>query len=126
MVKRLSMVLMIMILAIVALVLAAKNPTGPNTVSFDDPLNFWLSLGTLIVLLLPPLILSFFNHLVLNIISAIYQAFIVLTFLGIILVGFVIPSIWIIVIGALGTIVGIGSIVVTIVEALKKGNLVTN
>lgn len=126
MVKRLSMVLMIMILAIVALVLAAKNPTGPNTVSFDDPLNFWLSLGTLIVLLLPPLILSFFNHLVLNIISAIYQAFIVLTFLGIILVGFVIPSIWIIVIGALGTIVGIGSIVVTIVEALKKGTLVTN
>ncbi|RDW22101.1 hypothetical protein [Oceanobacillus chungangensis] len=120
MVKRLSMFLMIMILAIVALLLAAKNPTGPNTVSFDEPLNLLMSLGTLILLLLPPLILSFFNHLVLNIISAIYQAFIVLTFLGLIIVGFVIPSIWIIAIGTLGTIVGITSIVITILEGLKK------
>ncbi|PKG22697.1 hypothetical protein [Niallia nealsonii] len=126
MVKRLSMVLMIMILAISALLLVAKNPTGPNTVSFDEPLNLLMSLGTLIVLLLPPLILSFFNHLALNIISAIYQAFIVLTFLGLIIVGFVIPSIWIIVIGALDAIVGISSIVMTIFEGVKKGKSVTN
>jgi len=125
MVKRFSM-LIITILAIGALLFAAKNPTGPNTVSFDEPLNLLMSLGTLIVLLLPPVILSFFNHLVLNIIFAIYQAFIVLTFLGLIIVGFVIPSSWIIAIGALGAIVGISSIVVTILDPGKKANSVSN
>ncbi|MCV9887957.1 hypothetical protein [Metabacillus halosaccharovorans] len=125
MVKRFSM-LIITILAIGTLLFAAKNPTGPNTVSFDEPLNLLMSLGTLIVLLLPPVILSFFNHLVLNIIFAIYQAFIVLTFLGLIIVGFVIPSSWIIAIGALGAIVGISSIVVTILDPGKKANSVSN
>lgn len=120
MVKRFSILLIIMILAIFALLLAAKNPTGPNTVSFDEPLNLFMSLGTLIILLLPPVILSFFNHFLLNIISAIYQAFIVLTFLGLIIVGIFIPSVWIITIGILGAIVGISSIVVTILESNKK------
>jgi hypothetical protein len=36
------------------------------------------------------------------------------------MVGFVIPSIWIIAIGALGVIVGISSIVVTILDSKKK------
>lgn len=120
MAKRFSMALMIMVLAIIALLLAAKNPTGPNTVSFDDPLNLWFSLGTLIVLLLPPLILSFFNHPVLNIIFAIYQGFVVLTFLGLILVGFLIPSIWIILIGALGIVIGICSIVMSFLGGIRK------
>lgn len=126
MVKRLSMLLIIMILAILALLFAAKYPTGPNTVSFDDPINLLMSLGTLIVLLLPPVILSFFNHLVLNIISSIYQAFIVLTFLGLIIVGFVIPSVWIVAIGVLGVIIGISSIVVTILDSKKKAYSVPN
>jgi hypothetical protein len=126
MVKRVSMLLIIMILAIAALLLAAKNPTGPNTVSFDDPLNLFMSLGVLVVLLLPPVILSFFNHLALNIISAIYQTFIVLTFLGLIIVGFVIPNVWIMSIGVLGAIVGISSIVVTILESNKKVYSVLN
>lgn len=59
MVKRVSMVLLTMVLAIIALFLAAKNPTGPNTVSFDEPFILWISLGILVVLFLPPLILSF-------------------------------------------------------------------
>lgn len=126
MVKRLSMLLLVALLAILALLLAAKNPTGPNTVSFDDPLNLLMSLGILILLLLPPVFLSFFNNLVLNIISSIYQAFIVLTFLGLIIVGFVIPSSWIIAVGALGSIVGIGSIIVTLLEGRKGSYSVSN
>jgi len=126
MVKRLSMLLIVALLAILALLLAAKNPTGPNTVSFDDPLNLLMSLGILILLLLPPVFLSFFNNLVLNIISSIYQAFIVLTFLGLIIVGFVIPSSWIIAVGALGSIVGIGSIIVTLLEGRKGSYSVSN
>ncbi|KAB7672075.1 hypothetical protein [Bacillus sp. B1-b2] len=120
MVKRLSMLVIIAILAITALLLAAKNPTGPNTVSFDKPVELLISLGNLVLLLLPPMILSFFNHVAFRIISAIYQAIIVLAFLGLILVGFVIPSTLIIIIGALGVIVGISSILVTILEGLKK------
>ena len=126
MVKRLSMLLIVALLAILALLLAAKNPTGPNTVSFDDPLNLLMSLGILILLLLPPVFLSFFNNFVLNIISSIYQAFIVLTFLGLIIVGFVIPSSWIIAVGALGSIVGIGSIIVTLLEGRKGSYSVSN
>ena len=120
------MVLLTMILAIIALLLAAKNPTGPNTVSFDHPESLWLSLGMLIVLFLPPLILSFFNNLAVKVVSAIYQSFIVLTFLGLILVGFIIPSFWVTTIGVVGTIVSICSIIVTILAGLKTRNLVTN
>jgi len=124
--KRLSMVLLTMMLAIIALLSAAKNPTGPNTVSFDEPESLWLSLVMLIVLFLPPLILSFFNKLVVKIISAIYQSFIVLAFLGLILVGLIIPSFWVTTIGVVGTVVSICSIIVTILSGLKTRNLVTN
>lgn len=124
--KRFSMVFLTMVLAIIALLLAAKYPTGPNTVSFDEPVGFWLSFGMLVALFLPPLILSLFNHVAVKIISALYQAFIVLTFLGLIPVGIMIPSFWVIIIGALGAIVSICSIIVTILVGLKKRNLVTN
>ncbi len=125
MVKRFSMVFITLILAITALLLAAKYPTGPNTVSFDEPAIMWLNAGILVVLFLLPLIFSFFNLLVLRIISAIYQVFFVFGFLGLVLVGFMIPSIWVIVNGALGAIISMCSIIVTILVGSKKANLVT-
>ncbi|MGN7938705.1 hypothetical protein [Virgibacillus sp. 6R] len=125
MVKRFSMVFITLILAITALLLAAKYPTGPNTVSFDEPAIMWLNAGILVVLFLLPLIFSFFNLLVLRIISAIYQVFFVFGFLGLVLVGFIIPSIWVILNGALGAIISICSIIVTILVGAKKANLVT-
>lgn len=128
MVKRFSMVFLTMVLAIVALLLAAKHPTGPNTVSFDEPEILWLSMGMLVVLFLPPLILSFFNNLAVKVISAIYQAFIVLSFIVLIPIGFIVPSggFWVSVIGVVGAIVSICSIIVTILVGLKKRNLVSN
>jgi len=125
MVKRFSMVFITLILAITALLLAAKYPTGPNTVSFDEPAIMWLNAGILVVLFLLPLIFSFFNLLVLRIISAIYQVFFVFGFLGLVLVGFIIPSIWVILNGALGAIISICSIIVTIFVGSRKANLVT-
>lgn len=125
MVKRFSMVFITLILAITALLLAAKYPTGPNTVSFDEPAIMWLNAGILVVLFLLPMIFSFFNLLVLRIISAIYQVFFVFGFLGLVLVGFMIPSIWVIVNGALGAIISMCSIIVTILVGSKKANLVT-
>jgi len=126
MIKRLSMVFFTMVLAIIAALLAAKNPTGPNTVSFDEPVILLLSIGIIVVLFLPPLILSFFNHLAVKITSAIYQAFIVIGFLGLIPVGFLIPSFSVIIIGTLGTIVSICSIIITILVGLKERKLEMN
>ncbi|MBC5636602.1 MULTISPECIES: hypothetical protein [Ornithinibacillus] len=126
MLKKISMLLLTLVLAIVTLLIAASKPTGPNTVSFDDPVGLWTSLGMLIVLFLPPLILSLFNHLAVKIISAIYQGFIVLTFFGLILVGLILPSVPIIVLGLLGVATSICSIIVTVSVGLKKERLLTN
>src|SRR5690625_5263264 len=122
---RVSMVFLTMVLAIVALFLATKHPTGPNTVSFDEPVGLLISLGMLVALFLPPLIFSFFNNLAVKVISAIYQAFIVISFLIIVPVGFFVPAFSIIIIGVLGAIVSICSIIVTILVGLKKKNLAT-
>jgi len=126
MLKRFSMVFLTMVFAIVALFIAAKYPTGPNTVSFDEPVGLLISLGMLVALFLPPLIFSFFNNLTIKVISAIYQAFIVISFLIIIPIGFFVPAFPIIIIGVLGAIVSICSIIVTILVGLKKKNLALN
>lgn len=125
MLKRFSMVFLTMILAIVALLIATQHPTGPNTVSFDEPVGLMISLGMLVALFLPPFIFSFFNNLAVKIISAIYQAFIVISFLIIIPVGFFVPAFSLIIIGVLGAIVSICSIIVTILVGLKKKNVPT-
>ncbi|WP_018931963.1 hypothetical protein [Gracilibacillus lacisalsi] len=124
--KRLSMVFLTMILAIISLLLAAKNPTGPNTVSFDEPMGLLMSVGMLVVLFLPPLFLAFFNQLPLKIISAIYQGFIVLSFLVMIPIGFFIPSVSVILVAVLGTIISICSVIVTISAGRDKVEAVTN
>lgn len=124
--KRLSMVFLTMVIAIISLLLAAKNPTGPNTVSFDKPLGLLLSVGMLVVLFLPPLFLAFFNQLAVKIISAIYQGFIVLSFLVMIPIGFFIPSVSVMLVAVLGTIISICSIIVTILAGRIKVEAVTN
>jgi|SRR5690625_2800344 len=122
---RVSMVFLTMVLAIVALFLATQHPTGPNTVSFDEPVGLLISLGMLVALFVPPLILSFFNHIAVKIISAIYQAFIVISFLILIPIGLFIPAFSIIVTGILGAIVSICSILVTVLVGQKERKLVT-
>lgn len=122
MTKRMSMVVLTMVLAVAALLVAAKHPTGPNAVSYDKPIEMWLSLGMMIVLFFPPLILSIFNNLAVKIISAIYQGFIALTFFGMIPIGFLVSdgSPWISMIGIIGTIVSICSMIVTILVDKKR------
>src|SRR5690625_4795884 len=116
MAKRISMVFLTMLLAIIAVLVAAKHRTGPNTVSFDDPKSLWLSIGIIAALFLPPIILSLFNYLAVRIISAIYQSIIALAFFGLVPIGLITPSgsFWISIIGILGTVASVGSIIVTI------------
>src|SRR5699024_11796166 len=81
MAKRFLMLVFTLILAVTAILIAAIHPTGPNTVSYDEPAGLWLSIGMVVVLFLPLFLLSYFNHLVVIIIYALCQSIIVLCFL---------------------------------------------
>ncbi|GGB46076.1 hypothetical protein F3157_08610 [Virgibacillus dakarensis] len=113
--KRFLMVFLTLIIAVAAVLLAAKHPTGPNTVSFDEPAGLWISIGMIIALFLPPLILSLFTNRIVIILSAVYQAFVVIAFLGIIPIGFLFPNnLGVSIIVVLGALVSIASVVVTL------------
>src|SRR5699024_8674762 len=116
MAKRFLMLVFTLVLAVTAILIAAIHPTGPNTVSYDEPAGLWLSIGMVVVLFL-----SYFNHLVVKIISALCQLIIVLSFLTLIPIGIIAPNgFWLSMIGMIGTIVSILSIVVTIMVGLKS------
>ncbi|MBT2215665.1 hypothetical protein KK120_07510 [Virgibacillus dakarensis] len=119
--KRFLMVFLTLIIAVAAVLLAAKHPTGPNTVSFDEPAGLWISIGMIIALFLPPLILSLFSNRAVIILSAVYQAFVVIAFLGIIPIGFLFPNnAGVSIIAGLGALVSIASVVVTLKSRTVK------
>ncbi|GAA0428130.1 MAG: DUF5391 family protein [Bacillota bacterium] len=122
MLKKFYMVFLTLLIAVGAVLLAARYPTGPNTVSYDEPAGLWISIGIIIVLFLPPLLLSLFSNRVVRNISAMYQAFIVISFLGIIPVGFLSPNnLGLSAIAILGVVVSIASIIVTLkIKSNKK------
>src|SRR5699024_1045483 len=110
-----------LVLAVTAILLAAIHQTGPNTVSYDEPAGLWLSIGLIVVLFLPLFLLSYLHHFVVNIISTLCQSIIVLSFLTLIPIGIIAPNgFWLSMIGMIGTIVSILSIVVTIMVGLKS------
>lgn len=108
------MVLLTMIVAIVAVLIAANNKTG-ETISYDEPILFWIGIGTIALFFLPPLILSFFSNNSARITSIIFQSFIALSFLGLIPAIVLDPDsgVWASTIGIIGTIVSICSIAAT-------------
>ncbi|MBB4826273.1 hypothetical protein HNO89_003532 [Sporosarcina luteola] len=110
--------------AIIAVLLRANYPTGPHTITFDQSILLIMSIGTVVMLFIKPIILAFFDHMTFRIVSAIYQAFLAIIFLGLMLVGFLFPSVWVIVIGIGGAIVNIGSIIAKMVAG-TKGSAVT-
>lgn len=113
--KRFFLVLLTLIMSIVVMLVAAKNSPGEHVISFDEPIILMISIGIVVFLFIPPLAMSFFGNLVVRIISAVYQCFIVLTFLGLIPIGFLIPDgFWTILVSIAGTFVSIASVVVTL------------
>ncbi|MBB4826274.1 hypothetical protein HNO89_003533 [Sporosarcina luteola] len=109
------------IAAVIGLKFASKYPTNPyNTISFEEPFVHLFSLGMVVVLFLPPFILAFFQHIVIRIISAFYQGIIAISFLVLIPAGIFKSNIWVIIIGIIGAILMIGSIVATIMAGTKK------
>ncbi|MFA3776241.1 hypothetical protein V2B35_14715 [Bacillus safensis] len=121
MIKRLSLVLLTLMMSIVVLLVAAKNSPGDNVISFDQPRILIISLGILVFLFIPPLVMSFFSNLIVRTISGVYQCFIVLSFLMLIPIGFLIPDGFLtIVVSIAGTLVSIASLIVTLIIDRNK------
>ncbi|GIO24064.1 hypothetical protein [Oceanobacillus sp. J11TS1] len=113
--KKILLIALTLLAAIASILLAARYPTGPNAVSYDDPAGLLLSIGMVVVLFLPPFLLSFFHHFVIRTISAIYQALIAITFIGLILASFFASAgISIMITAIIGTVLMITSIFVTL------------
>ncbi|MHC1990167.1 hypothetical protein ACYF6V_02760 [Bacillus safensis] len=114
MIKRFFLILLTLIMSIVLMLVAAKNSPGDNVISFNEPRILMISMGIVIFLFIPPLIMSFFGNSVVRVISGVYQCFIVLSFLGLIPIGFLIPNGFLtIVVSIAGTLISIFSVIVT-------------
>ncbi|WP_290787440.1 hypothetical protein [Exiguobacterium sp. UBA7533] len=92
MLRKVLLVFLTMCSAVALLFIASKNALGDHVISLEEPVAFSISVIMTIILFLPPLILSFFNRPLINIINVIYQSFIVLTFIGLMPIGFMIPN----------------------------------
>lgn len=113
--KRVLMILLTLLLAIASILLAARYPTGPNTISYSDPAGLWISIGMVVVLFLTPLLLSLFQNFIIRVISAVYQAFIVIAFIGLFLASlFTSVGVTVTIAAILGTVAGIASIFVSL------------
>ncbi|TDO09375.1 hypothetical protein DFO69_3307 [Bacillus subtilis] len=121
MLKRFSLVFLTLIMSIIVVLVAAKNSPGDNVISFDEPIILMISIGIVVFLFIPPLVMSFFGNWVVRIISGVYQCFIVLTFMGLIPIGFLIPNGFLtILLSIAGTLVSITSVVVTLLIGKNK------
>lgn len=117
MLKRVTSVFLVMCSAITMLFVASKNSVGKSSISLEEPGVFKISLMIIVGLFLVPLILSFFSNSVIKMMNIAYQSIIVLTFLGLIPIGFMIPNgITTIIVSVLGTLMSIISIVVLVLD----------
>ncbi|MCY8171778.1 hypothetical protein MOC61_20980 [Bacillus inaquosorum] len=121
MLKRFSLVCLTLIMSIIVVLVAAKNSPGDNVILFDEPIILMISIGIVVFLFIPPLVMSFFGNWVVRIISGVYQCFIVLTFMGLIPIGFLIPNGFLtILLSIAGTLVSITSVAVTLLIGKNK------
>ncbi|MDR4435159.1 hypothetical protein [Bacillus tequilensis] len=121
MLKRFCLVFLTLMMSIAVVLVAAKDSPGDNVISFEQPILLVISIGIVVFLFIPPLAMSFFGHRVVRIISGVYQCFIVLTFLGLIPIGFLIPNgALTILVSIAGTLVSIASVVVTLLIGRNK------
>ncbi|TYS09688.1 hypothetical protein FZC70_11420 [Bacillus subtilis] len=121
MLKRFCLVLLTLMMSIVVMLVAAKNSPGEHVISFDEPRVLLISIGIVVFLFIPPLVMSFFGNLIVRIISGVYQCFIVFAFMGVIPIGFLIPNGFLtILFSIVGTLVSIASVIVTLLIGRNK------
>ena len=56
---RVSFVVLAILSTVLTILMCAKYPTGPNTISLDKPVELWSAIGTMVAIALPALILCF-------------------------------------------------------------------
>ncbi len=84
---RITFIILAILSTIVCLFLAAMHPTGPNTVTFEQPYLFTLNIILMVLVALPSLVLAIYDYMSFRISSAILQ------FLGLSLGSFIIDII---------------------------------
>lgn len=57
--KRFSLVIVTLMMSIVVVLAAAKESPGDHVISFDEPIILMISIGIVVFLLIPPLVMSF-------------------------------------------------------------------
>ncbi|MCS5349016.1 hypothetical protein NYT34_06725 [Staphylococcus aureus] len=70
---QITFIILSILSTIVCLFLAAIHPTGPNTITFEQPYLFTLNIIMMISIALPALILAIFDNMSLRVSSAILQ-----------------------------------------------------
>ncbi|MFS0657091.1 hypothetical protein [Bacillus sp. 179-C3.3 HS] len=121
MLKRFLLVLSTLVMSVAVLLTAAMDSLGEHTISFEEPFILMLSVGMVVVLFIPPLVLSFFHHIVIRVISGIYQCFIVFSFLGLLPIGFLIPNGGLIIlVSVIGFLVSVVSVIVTFLDSKSR------
>ncbi|WP_393964625.1 hypothetical protein [Exiguobacterium sp. S22-S28] len=124
MIKRVSLVVLSMVLAVVTLLVAAQYAVGKSVVSFDQPKALGISVAIVVLLFLPPMFLSFFENGVVKVINAAYQSIIVLSFIGLIPMGFMTPngSLLIVLTAVAGTLISM----ISTVMAVRTRNVISS
>ncbi|SGX03252.1 membrane spanning protein [Staphylococcus argenteus] len=70
---RITFIILSILSTIVCLFLAAMHPTGPNTVTFEQPYLFTLNIIMMILVALPALVLAIYDNMSFRVSSAILQ-----------------------------------------------------
>lgn len=124
MIKRVSLVVLSMVLSVVTLLVATQYAVGESMVSFDQPKALSISVAIVVLLFLPTLFLSFFENGVVKVINAAYQSIIVLSFIGLIPMGFMTPngSLLIVMTAVAGTLISM----ISTFMAVRTSNVISS
>nr|WP_238393606.1 hypothetical protein [Staphylococcus saccharolyticus] len=71
--KRLAFITLAILSTVVLILVTAKYPTGPHTITYDNPITIITAINSIVLMALPALILGIINHIVCRVLSAIMQ-----------------------------------------------------
>ncbi|MFD1413663.1 hypothetical protein [Oceanobacillus jeddahense] len=119
--KRLGLLVLTLIVSIIALFVTAYYQRDFNTLSLDDPQIIQASIIIMVILFIPPVLLSFFNHKFWRFISAIYQSMFFLGFIVLVPTGvFSFNAVFISIVSLVGAVISLWSIFITLPESFFK------
>ncbi|CEI83622.1 hypothetical protein J18TS1_04310 [Oceanobacillus oncorhynchi subsp. incaldanensis] len=119
--KRFVLLVFMLIVSIVTLFVTAYFQRDVNTLSLNDPQVIQASIIIMIILFIPPVLLSFFNHKFWRVISAIYQSIFFLGFIILVPTGvFSFQAVGISIVSLIGAVISLWSIFSTLPESFFK------